>query len=133
MAGSEFELADRCCRNLDRCRWAGFLRQSTNYLIDLKGGIMVDSEASGVGKRGEVIATRTMINRVEEKFSIKHQCLVGDTNYGVSAELGWHHNGTFSRSDLILDSENNADSKRLRSVRISCLATCQWQIQVKNG
>lgn len=66
-----------------------------------------------------------MIDRVEERFAIKPQRLVGDTNYGVAAMLGWlvdekriapyvpmwdkseHHDGTFSRSDFVFDSENN--------------------------
>jgi hypothetical protein len=98
---------------------------STNYLIDLKAGVIVDVEASPVSSHAEVEATKTMIDRVEEKFSIKPQRLVGDTNYGVAAMLGWlvdekkiaphvpvwdkskHHDGTFSRSDFIFDSENN--------------------------
>jgi hypothetical protein len=37
----------------------------------------------------EVEATKIMIDRVEEKFAIKPQRLVGDTNYGVAAMLGW--------------------------------------------
>lgn len=98
---------------------------STNYLIDLKAGVIVDVEASAVSKLAEVEATKTMINRVEEKFAIKPQRLVGDTNYGVAAMLGWlvdkkgiaphvpvwdkseHHDGTFSRSDFMFDNENN--------------------------
>lgn len=98
---------------------------STNYLIDLKAGMIVDVEASAVNKIAEVEATKTMINRVEEKFSIKPLRLVGDTNYGVAAMLGWlvdekniaphvpvwdkseHHDGTFSRTDFIFDGENN--------------------------
>jgi len=98
---------------------------STNYLIDLKAGVIVDVEASSVTKTAEVEATKTMINRVEEKFSIKPQRLVGDTNYGIAAMLGWlveekgitphvpvwdkseHHDGTFSRSDFVFDSANN--------------------------
>lgn len=76
-------------------------------------------------KTAEVEATKTMINRVEEKFAMKPRHLVGDTNYGVAAMLGWlvnekgiaphvpvwdkseHHDGTFSRSDFIFDTENN--------------------------
>lgn len=98
---------------------------STNYLIDLKAGIIVDVEASAVNKIAEVEATKTMINRVEAKFAIKPQRLVGDTNYGVAAMLAWlvnekkiaphvpvwdkseHHDGTFSRTDFIFDKENN--------------------------
>src|SRR5450830_1679073 len=98
---------------------------STNYLIDLKAGLIVDVEASAVSKMAEVEATKTIIDRVEEKFAIKPRRLVGDTNYGVAAMLGWlvdekgiiphipvwdkseHHDGTFSRSDFIFDAENN--------------------------
>jgi transposase len=98
---------------------------STNYLIDLKAGVIVDVEASSVTKTAEIEATKTMIDRVEEKFSIKPKRLVGDTNYGIAAMLGWlvdekgitphvpvwdkseHHDGTFSRSDFVFDNENN--------------------------
>lgn len=98
---------------------------STNYLIDLKAGVIVDVEASAVTRTAEVEATKTMINRVEEKFAIKPRRLVGDTNYGVAAMLGWlvdekgiaphvpvwdkseHHDGTFSRSDFLFDAESN--------------------------
>ena len=98
---------------------------STNYLIDLKAGLIVDVEASAVNKMAEVEATKIMIDRVEEKFAIKPRRLVGDTNYGVAAMLGWlvdekgivphvpvwdkseHHDGTFSRSDFLFDADNN--------------------------
>ncbi|WP_189442248.1 transposase, partial [Pseudoduganella dura] len=87
----------------------------------------VDVEASAVNKTAEVEATKTMIDRVEEKFAIKPCRLVGDTNCGVAAMLGWlvnknsivphvpawdkseHHDGTFSRADFIFDAENNCD------------------------
>jgi transposase len=98
---------------------------STNYLIDLKAGVIVDVEASVVTKTAEVEATKMMINRVEEKFAMKPRRLVGDTNYGVAAMLGWlvdekgiaphvpvwdkseHHDGTFSRTDFFFDAANN--------------------------
>lgn len=98
---------------------------STNYLIDLKAGLIVDVEASAVNKMAEVEATKIMIDRVEKKFKIKPRRLVGDTNYGVAAMLGWlvdekkivphvpvwdkseHHDGTFSRTDFFFDAENN--------------------------
>jgi transposase len=61
----------------------------TNYLIDLDAGIIVDVEPSSVSKSAEVDATKKMIDRVEEKFNIKPARLVGDTNYGSAAMLGW--------------------------------------------
>lgn len=102
-----------------------YFAYSTNYLIDLKAGVILDVEASAVSKHAEVEATKTMIDRVEEKFAMKPERLVGDTNYGVATMLGWlvdekgiaphvpvwdkseHHDGTFSRSDFIFDEENN--------------------------
>ncbi len=61
----------------------------TNYLIDLDAGIIVDVEASSVSKSAEVDATKKMLDRVEEKFDLKPTRLVGDTNYGSAAMLGW--------------------------------------------
>ncbi|MHB8473228.1 MAG: transposase [Gammaproteobacteria bacterium] len=102
-----------------------FFAYSTNYLIDLKAGIIVDVEASAVNKTAEVAATQTMIDRVEDKFDIKPERLVGDTNYGSAAMLGWlvdekqiephvpvwdkteRNDGTFGRSSFIFDAENN--------------------------
>lgn len=51
--------------------------------------MIVDAEAAAVNKMAEVDATKTMINWVEAKFTIKPQRLVGDTNYGIAAMLGW--------------------------------------------
>lgn len=102
-----------------------FFAYCTNYLIDLKAGIIVDVEVSTVNKTTEVDATKTMIERVEEKFDIKPQRLVGDTNYGSAAMLGWlveekqiephvpvhdkteRIDGTLSRSDFQWDEEAN--------------------------
>jgi transposase len=102
-----------------------FYAYSNNYLIDLKAGIIVDVEASAVNKVAEVDATQTMIDRVEEKFGITPERLVGDTNYGSAAMLGWlvdekriephvpvwdktqHYDGTFSRSDFAWNERAN--------------------------
>jgi len=98
---------------------------ATNYLIDLKAGIIVDVEASPVNKAAEAKATRIMIDRVEEKFDLKPTRLVGDTNYGSAAMLGWmvdekqiephvpvfdkseRDDGTLSRSDFQWDEDAN--------------------------
>ena len=102
-----------------------FFAYCTNYLIDLEAGIILDVEASRVNKAAEVEATQTMIDRVEEKFDLKPERLVGDTNYGSAAMLGWlvnekgiephvpvfdkseRTNGTFGRADFTFDGENN--------------------------
>lgn len=100
-----------------------FFAYSTNYLIDLEAGIIVDVEASAVNKTAEVEATKTMIERVEDKFDMKPDRLVGDTNYGSAAMLGWlvdekqiephvpvwdkseRKDGTFSVSDFQWDEQ----------------------------
>jgi transposase len=102
-----------------------FYAYSTNYLVDLKAGIIVDVEASAVNKSAEVQATKTMIDRVESQFGMTPHRLVGDTNYGSAAMLGWlvdekqiephvpvpdkseRQDGTFSRSDFEWQEQTN--------------------------
>lgn len=72
---------------------------STNYLIDLKAGIIVDVEASTVNKIAEVEATKTMIDRVEESSPSSHgvwlvtpttallQCWVGSSTKKISRHM----------------------------------------------
>lgn len=92
-----------------------------NYLIDVKFGIIMDVEASRAIRQAEVCASRTMIQRTEDRFGIKPDWLAGDTAYGSAANLGWlvdekdiephipiidksnRDDGTFSRSDFVYD------------------------------
>jgi hypothetical protein len=62
---------------------------STNYLIDLSAGIIVDVQATPAHRTEEVDSTRTMIERVEQRFQLKPRRLVGDTAYGTAPMLGW--------------------------------------------
>jgi len=62
---------------------------STNYLIDLQAGIIVDVEATPAYRSQEVNSTKTMINRVEQRFCLKPDRLVGDTAYGTGPMLAW--------------------------------------------
>lgn len=66
-----------------------FLAYSTKCLIDLKAGIIVDTEASALNKAKEVSETQAMIERAEDKFDIKLARQVGDNYYGSAAMLGW--------------------------------------------
>ncbi len=103
-----------------------FYAYSTTYLIDTDAGIIVDVEPTAAYRPEEVNATRTMINRVEDRFEITPQRLIGDTAYGTAEILGWmvdekaiephvplwekgeRSDGTLSRSDFVFDAE--ADS-----------------------
>jgi transposase len=66
-----------------------FYAYSTNYLIDLQAGIIVDVEATPAHRTQEVDSTKKMIDRVEERFDLKPARLVGDTAYGTAPMLGW--------------------------------------------
>src|ERR1700674_4621865 len=66
-----------------------FYAYSTNYLIDVQAGIIVDVEATPAWRTAEIKATRTMIERVEERFELKPERLIGEMAYGVAPVLGW--------------------------------------------
>jgi transposase len=62
-----------------------FYAYSTNYLIDTEHGVIVDVEATPAHRTVEVESTKTMIDRVEERFDLKPERLIGDTAYGTAA------------------------------------------------
>ena len=102
-----------------------FFAYSTNYLIDLQAGIIVDVEATPAHRTQEVDSARTMVDRVEERFDLKPDRLVGDTAYGTGSMLGWmveekriaphvpvwdrseRKDGTLSSSEFVWDEQAN--------------------------
>jgi IS5 family transposase len=66
-----------------------FYGYSTNYLVDVDAGIIVHVEATPALRTDEVNATRTMIDRVQERFDLKPNRLIGDMAYGAAELLGW--------------------------------------------
>jgi IS5 family transposase len=62
---------------------------STNYLIDIDVGIIVDVEATPAHRTEEVKATKTMVECTEGCFKLKPNRLIGDTAYGTSTMLEW--------------------------------------------
>ena len=65
-----------------------FYAYSTNYLVDVQAGIIVDVEATPALRTDEVNATRTMLERVEERFDLKPERLIGDMAYGAAPSSG---------------------------------------------
>ena len=55
-----------------------FYAYSTNYLVDVEAGIIVDVEATPALRTAEINSTRTMIERVEARFDLKPARLIGD-------------------------------------------------------
>ena len=60
-----------------------------NYLIDLEYAVIVDVEATPARTYDEVAATKTMIERTEEKLGLKPARLAADAAYGTGKFLGW--------------------------------------------
>jgi transposase len=98
-----------------------FYAYSANYLIDIAAGIVLDVEATTAHKTDETNAAKAMIERVEARFDLKPQRLIGDTAYGTAEVVGWlvdqkqiephvsvwdrsqRDDGTLSRSDFRWD------------------------------
>lgn len=95
-----------------------------NYLIDIENAVIVDVEATPARTYDEVRATKTMIERTEQRLDLKPDRLVADTAYGTGQFLGWlvsagitphipvwekgiRDDGTFSRSDFTFDNGKN--------------------------
>src|SRR6202789_817841 len=106
-------------------RGPAFFAYADNYLIDVKFGIIMDVEASRSIRQAEVGASKTMIERTEERFGLKPERLAADTAYGSGANLNWlvedrdiaphipvidkskREDGTFSREDFKFDKDRN--------------------------
>lgn len=102
-----------------------FYAYSTNYLVDIESGVIVDVEATAAHRTEETEATKTMIERVAERHDLKPQRLIGDTAYGTGPMLEWlvadkgiephvpvwdkadRDDGTYSVSDFQWDEQAN--------------------------
>jgi len=101
-----------------------FFAYDVNYLIDNKAGIIVDAEGTRANRTAEIAITEIMVDRVERRFDLRPQRLVGDTVYGAVRLLKWlmdrkitphvpvwdksaRPDGTFNRTDFIFDRERN--------------------------
>jgi hypothetical protein len=98
---------------------------STNYLVDTDNGIIVDVEATPALRTPEVWSTKTMIERVKDRFGVETKKLIGDTAYGTAEFLNWmvteagiephvpiweraeNDDGRFKRSEFTFDEEND--------------------------
>jgi transposase len=95
-----------------------FFAYSTNYLIDVAHGVILDVEATPAHRTAEVESTKLMIERVGANLNLTPKRLIGDTAYGTAPMLAWmvdekaiephmpiwdrteRKDGTFSRSDF---------------------------------
>ncbi len=86
-------------------RWTGadggaaYFAYSTNYLVDLDNAVIVDVEPTAPIRPAEARAARDMIDRVQERFGIKPDKLVGDTATDRRRCLGgWSKSATSPRT-----------------------------------
>jgi hypothetical protein len=101
-----------------------FYAYSTNYLVDTEAGIIVDVEATPAHRSQEVESTKTMVERVKNRFGVDTKKLIGYTAYGTAEFVAWMVNEgiephvpvwekaersdeTFSRSDFSFDEARN--------------------------
>jgi hypothetical protein len=89
MPGKRMSLTDPLARWTAAPGGPAFYAYSTNYLIDLAAGVIVDVEATPAHRTQEVESAKTMIERVERRFGVKPARLVGDTAYGTVPMLAW--------------------------------------------
>lgn len=99
-------------------QWTGahkghaFFAYSTNYLIDLDQAVIVDVEPSRAIRQAEVGATRTMIERTQERFGLYPERLAADTVYGSAENLAWlvHERGIEPHIPVFDHSDRRTDS-----------------------
>ena len=101
-----------------------FFSYSDNYLIDTDHGVIIDVEATRSIRQAEVGSTKTMLDRVRDKFGMVPDWMIADTAYGSGPMLGWlvdrkidpyipvidkagRPDGTWTRTDFDWDAEND--------------------------
>jgi transposase len=112
-------------------QWTGalkgpaFFAYATNYLIDTENAVILDVEATRAIRQAEVGASRTMLDRVEERWGLKPEWVAADSAYGSASNLAWlvkekqiaphipvfgksqRTDGTWSREDFTWDGKND--------------------------
>jgi transposase len=93
--GSSITPAKKVSQTDPMARWTcapggpAYYAYSTNYLVDTEAGIILDVEATPALRTPEVWSTKTMIERVKNRFGIETKKLIGDTAYGTAEFLNW--------------------------------------------
>ena len=129
--GSSIPKPKKLSQTDPQARWTcapggpAYYAYSTNYLVDTEAGIIVDVEATPALRTPEVWSTKTMIERVKDRFGLETKQLIGDTAYGTAEFLNWMVNEAgiephvpvwdrgeemadcFGRSDFVFDEKND--------------------------
>ena len=66
-----------------------FFAYSTNYMIDVEHGVILNVEATPAFRTDEVESTKTLLEHIEDNRKLKPKRLMGDTAYGTASMLGY--------------------------------------------
>lgn len=66
-----------------------FYAYCTNYLVDTEHGVILDVAGTLAHRTAELESVKTMLDRVEERFDLTPQRLIGDAAYGTAPMLAW--------------------------------------------
>jgi hypothetical protein len=80
-----------------------------NYLVDTDRAVIMDVEATPARLAQEIIATKAMLKRVEEKQDIKPERLAADKAYGTRPFLGWLSERKIIPHIPVLDRQHQTD------------------------
>jgi transposase len=80
-----------------------------NYLVDTDHAVIVDVEATPARIAQEIIATKAMLGRVEEKHGIRPERLAADKAYGTGPFLGWLSEQKIVPHIPVLDRQHQTD------------------------
>lgn len=122
--GKQVSLTDPQAAWITRKGIDPFFAYDANYLIDNKAGITLDAEGTRANRTEEIAIAQSMVARVERRFDLRPERLVGDTVYGAARLLKWlvdrkitphvpvwdrsaRSDGTFSRAEFVFDQARN--------------------------
>lgn len=70
-------------------RGRAYCVHSGNDLIDIDYSVIICVEATRSIRQAEVGATRTMLERMKDRFDLHPERLIADTAYGSAQMIGW--------------------------------------------
>ena len=87
-----------------------------NYLVDTDNAVIVDVEATPARLAQEIIATKAMLQRVEQTHHLKPEKLAADKAYGTGPFLGWLSDRKIIPHIPVLDRQHQTDGLLPREV-----------------
>ncbi|MGI4827090.1 MAG: transposase [Janthinobacterium lividum] len=80
-----------------------------NYLIDIEHAVIVDVEATPARLSQEIVATKAMLGRVDQRHALKPAKLTADKAYGTGPFLGWLSQRSIVPHIPVLDRQHQTD------------------------